>query len=327
MWNEGSKTFKADEKLEAHRRVKIDTTNTTAAPPKILYADAGEDYIGVTEFSAATGDLVSVKLNDAPGTLEIECTIGSAINVGTTLYGAADGKVSDTSSGTAQGIAMQAASASNEHIEVAPWNVKATTAATVSIADAGGFTSESTVEAALQEIYQDLLTAQHFIPIPLMTLREASTFDVGAIAANGGVLASDTTPILEAINGGTDGCQRLTWATGDVDQVIAQVPLPPDLDATANMVVHARVAASGATDTPSWTMESFFNEGDTKVSDTLAAGGATSTYAEITGTIALADVPAGAQMLTIGFTPASHDGNHFYMTGLWIECTRSILTS
>jgi hypothetical protein len=327
MWNEGTKSFVADEKLEAHRRVKIDTTNTTAVPPKVLYADAGEDYIGVTEFSAATGDLVSVKMNDAPGTFEIECTVSSAINVGTTLYGAADGKVSDASNGTAQGIALQQTATSNEHIEVAPWNVKATTAATVSIADAGAFTDETTVEAALQEIYQDLLTAQHFIPIPLMSLREATTFDVGNIAANGGLLASDTTPILEAINAGTDGCQRLTWATGNVDQVIAQVPLPPDLDATANVVVHARVASSGATDTPSWTMESFFNEGDTLVSDTLAAGSATSTYAEITGTIASADVPAGAQTMTVGFTPASHDGNHFYMTALWVECTRSILTS
>ena len=58
----------------------------------------------------------------------------------------------------------------------------------------------------------------------------------------------------------------------------------------------------------------------------LAAGGATSTYAEVTGTIALADVPAGAQTLTIGFTPASHDTDKFYMTALWLEYTRSVLT-
>jgi hypothetical protein len=327
MWNEGTKTFKADEKLESHRRVKVDTAQTTAVPVKVIYADAGEDYIGVTEFSAATGELVSVKLNDAPGTLEIECVIGSAINVGTVLYGAADGKVSDTSSGTAQGVALQQTAVSSTHIEVAPWNVKSTTAATVSIADAGAHTSETTVEAALQEIYVHLDTNQAFLSIPLFSLREATTFDVGNIAANGGVLASDTTPVLEAVNGGTDGCQRVTWATGNVDQVIAQIPLPPDLNTGADVVVHARVAASGATDTPSFTLESFFNEGDTKVSDTLAAGAATSTYAEITQAIAAADVPSGAQTLTMGFTPASHDGNHFYLTALWIEYSRSVLAA
>jgi hypothetical protein len=46
MWNELTKTFKADEKLEAHRRVKIDTGNTTAVPVKVVYADAGEDFVG-----------------------------------------------------------------------------------------------------------------------------------------------------------------------------------------------------------------------------------------------------------------------------------------
>jgi hypothetical protein len=327
MWNELTKTFKADEKLEAHRRVKIDTGNTTAVPVKVVYADAGEDFVGITEFSAATGELVAVKLNSAPGTFECECVVSSAINVGTTLYGAADGKVSDASSGTAQGLAMQQTAVSNTHIEVAFWNVKATTAATVSIADAGAHTSETTVEAALQEIYTHLDTNQAFIGIPLNTLREATTFDVGNIAANGGILASDTTPILEAINGGTDGCQRITWATGVVDQVICQVPLPPNFDATANVVVHGRAAGGGATDTPSWTMESFWNEGDTKISDTFAAGSATSTYAEITGTIALADVPAGAQTVTIGFTPASHDTDAFYLTALWIEHSQTVLAA
>jgi hypothetical protein len=92
--------------------------------------------IGVTEYSAATNDLVAVKQAGYGGTLEIEATVSSAINVGTSLYGAADGKVSDASSGSAQGVALQVASASGDHIEVAPLNTKSTTAATVSIADA-----------------------------------------------------------------------------------------------------------------------------------------------------------------------------------------------
>lgn len=161
--NPGIKTFVAGEALEAHRRVKIKNATTTT-PPEVVYADAGEDYIGVTEYAVLITENVAVRLNNYPGTFEIECTISSAIARGTILYGAADGKVSDASSGTAQGISMEAA-AEGQVIEVAPWNVKATTAATVSIADAGEFTSQATVEAALQEIYQSLISVQGFVPV------------------------------------------------------------------------------------------------------------------------------------------------------------------
>jgi len=322
----GNITVMADEKLEAKRRVKIDTNNATADPPKVLYADAGEDAIGVTEYSVATGELVGLRPLNGEGTFEIECTIDSAINVGTVLYAAADGKVSDASSGSAVGVAFENASASNEHIEVVMWSLKSTTAATVSIADAGGFTSEATVEAALQEIYQHIASAQAFIPISLFDLREHSTMSVGASNTVMGALASDTTPILGPINGGTDGAQRVHWAAADVDPVMFQVALPPDLDVSANVVLHARVAQSDATDSGSMTVESWFNEGDTKVSDTLAAN-ATTDYAEVTATIAAADVPTGAQVLTCSLTPAAHANDAIYLTGLWIEYTRKILTA
>jgi len=125
-WNDGVATFKAGEALAAKRRVKIES-GTTNDPPEVVYADAGEDFIGVTEYDVADGDMVAVKLNNAPGIFEIECVVDSAIARGTVLYGAADGKVSDASSGTAQGISVEVG-ADNQHIQVALWNVKATTA-------------------------------------------------------------------------------------------------------------------------------------------------------------------------------------------------------
>ena len=103
----GIKTFTAGEDLIAHRRVKVDSAASTADPAEVIYADAGEDYIGVTEFDADDGELIAVKLCTAPGTFEIECTVDSAIGLGTVLYGAADGKVSDAVSGSAQGIAIE----------------------------------------------------------------------------------------------------------------------------------------------------------------------------------------------------------------------------
>jgi hypothetical protein len=327
-WNEGILNYKANETLEAHRRVKIDTSATTAKPVKVVYADV-EDYVGVTLNSAATGDIVAVAPNNIPGTLEIECKIGAAINVGTLLYAAADGKVTDTASGTAQGVSLIAAAASNEHIEVAPWNVKSTTAATVSVADGTSIITGTTVEAALVEIFKDAVSIQNCIPIPLYTLREVTAaLNVANGAGNGGVLASDTTPILSSINGATDGCQVVKWAAGNADPVAFQVALPPHLNDAADVVLHARVACTAtATDIPSITMASYFNEGDTAVADTMAASGATTTFGEVTGTIAHADVPAGAQTITCKLTPGTHASSAWSLSALWLEYKSTVLTS
>jgi len=135
MWNEGIKTFTAGEDLEARRRVKIES-GTTSDPPEIVYADAGEDWIGVTEYAVKDGEPIAVKLNNSPGTFEIECVVDSEIARGTVLYGANDGKISDAAVGTTQGIAMETGE-DDAIIEVAPWNVKVTTAALAAIADPG----------------------------------------------------------------------------------------------------------------------------------------------------------------------------------------------
>jgi len=118
-WNEGKKTFKAGAAIEARRRVKL-SSGTTTTPPEVEHAGAGEDYIGVSEYGVASGEDVTVRLKNTEGTLEVECTVSTAIAVGASLYGAADGKVSDAVSGSAQFTALQAAGASNEHIEVLP---------------------------------------------------------------------------------------------------------------------------------------------------------------------------------------------------------------
>ena len=178
------------------------------------------------------------------------------------------------------------------------------------------------------ELYASAITSQGFIPIPLTALREASGMDVGAIAANGGVLASDTTPILEAINGDTDGCQRLNWASSNNDDVIFSIPLPPDLDTAGNMSVHLRAAMGGATDSNTPGLVSYFNEGDTAVADTFGeATTTTAPYDEISATIAAADVPTGAQTLTCQITPSAHTNDAFYVSAVWVEYTRKLLTS
>lgn len=117
MWNEGKKTFKAGEALEARRRVKIES-GTVTDPPEVVHAGAGEAFIGVTEYAVADGKDVAVRLKNDSGTFEVECLIDAAIARGASLYGAANGMVSDAVSGTAQAIALEAPAADNEHIEV-----------------------------------------------------------------------------------------------------------------------------------------------------------------------------------------------------------------
>jgi len=327
-WTEGVLSLKANEALEAHRRVKIDTSATTANPAKIVYAGAGEDFVGVTLGSAASGDMVSVMPNSHAGTFEVECKVGSAINVGTVLYGAASGKVSDTSSGTAQGVSLQVAGASNEHIEVAFWNVKATTAATVSVADSGNIITAVTVEAALAEAFVNALSIQAFIPISIFSVRKVTGMAPGNTTANGGLLASDTVPILAPKTGATAGCQVIKWAAAAVSAIAFQVALPPDLNADADLVLHGRVACTAtATDIPTFTLASYFQETGAVVSDTFAASGATTTFAEITATIALADVPTGAQTLTGRLTPGTHASSGWSLSSLWLEYKKKVLTS
>jgi len=151
VWSEGPRTFLAGEALEAYRRVKI-KSNTTTSPPEVVYADAGEACMGVTLAPAKSGEAVTVKaLNDSGTTL---VTAADSFAIGATLYGANDGKVSDSASGSAQFKALEAATADGDVIEAVVDPYLTSTAATQSIADAGDHfaAAEATVEAAIQKL-------------------------------------------------------------------------------------------------------------------------------------------------------------------------------
>jgi len=124
-WNEGIENFTAAENLAAHRRVKISTSSTNDSPAKIDYSDATQEWIGITEYSGSTNDLVSVRMRNFSGVVEAEVTVSSAIQSGTDLYGADDGKFSDATNGNTTAIAkaMQKAAASNEHIKLLLINI------------------------------------------------------------------------------------------------------------------------------------------------------------------------------------------------------------
>src|SRR3990172_3356359 len=101
-WIVGDMTFTANGALAAKVRVKI-TAGSTTNPPQVEVAGSGEEHIGITEFAAASGALVTVRSRKSPGTHEV--TAAGAFAVGAALYGAAAGKVDDVLSRSILGYA------------------------------------------------------------------------------------------------------------------------------------------------------------------------------------------------------------------------------
>jgi hypothetical protein len=197
-------------------------------------------------------------------------------------------------------------------------------ASLVGIEDAGTFTTAANVEAALAEIYQHLKSTQASVPLSLFWFRETSgSSDVGDITANGGILASDTTPILR---GDAAESQEISWATGNTDQISIQISLPANFDGTADVTVRLWVY-SGATDAATFTVESSW-DGGALVTDTAddTATKSASKHA-ITATIAAADIPDTAAFVSINLIPGAHAADAIQLVAARIEYKSKLLTS
>lgn len=202
-----------------------------------------------------------------------------------------------------------------------------TGAADVGIADAGSFTANTTVEAALQEIFQHLISTGVTVPLPIQDFRSVSTSkDVGTTAAgagNGtgsGVMASNSTPALQAT--ATTEHLGITWVTGDVVQIAIGITLPEDIDDTQDAYVDLYVQANTTDQAPTFTVETSWISANASgvgtlgslVTDTATAVTSTGVQ-ELTATIASGDVPAGAVALTLGLVPATHGTSEFILYG------------
>jgi hypothetical protein len=326
-WNEEELTFLAYGALVAKRRVKI-KSGTTTTPPQVEYAGAGEIGIGITQISAADGDPISVAPWNDSGSQEIEMV--TDISKGALLYGAASGKGSKTAVGQALGFVKVGASGSGSIAEFLPGIVLVELAASISIADAGGLITGATVEAALAEIMQAVKTAQYLIPPAGITL------ETGA-------------PTVVFANGGADGFTQLTnkevglrWNNGaNPTKMAARFLIPPDLDTSADLVVHflGAIIKAGANeaDSPTITCEAYFAEaGASMLADTDCGGASgefltaqTDKYQEKTLNIAAADIPAAASVLTLIFNPTDGQlpADDFVLAGLWLEGKRAALAS
>lgn len=144
--------------------------------------------------------------------------------------------------------------------------------------------------------------------------------DVGAIAAACGVLGSDTTPIYQSNTPGSDGdnAARIAWAASNNDPIMFQCALPPHLDSTKDLTLSFLILSAGATDAVGFTVESWFNVGDTKVTDTSGTADNTAGGTVVTATIAADDIPTAAAggFLTFTIAPVAHTTDIMYLYGL-----------
>jgi hypothetical protein len=108
-------TFTANGALTPKVRVKI-TAGSTTDPPQVEVAGAGEEHIGMTEFAAPSGALVSRSGRKVPG--DSRGTAAGAFAVGAALYGAAAGKVDDVAAGSIIGYAVEAAAADGDIVKI-----------------------------------------------------------------------------------------------------------------------------------------------------------------------------------------------------------------
>ena len=204
-------------------------------------------------------------------------------------------------------------------------------ASAISIADAGLFTAQTQAEAALQEIYQSLLSAKGIINIPMPTITDAGV----ALAAfsNG----DSTVPGFCVTAKGLG----IRWNNhGTPGAVGTKVMIPPDADVTANMVLHILAAKTGATvgDATKFTVAAYNNvvdalydaDSDFGGDSSAMTGDATAkTVQHETLTLALANLAAypAAIELTIKPKDGTLGTDDVIMLGAWIEFKKKLLTS
>lgn len=280
----------------------------------IALTDQGETSSGLdsTDTSVYFGPCVaevSVKGVDDSG--------NSAVAVGDSIYyvDADTPKLSKKASGYFFGFAMATVSSgATSTIEVA----KVDGGAYSGTVNSGDIATGAVTAAKLSTTLKT-----GFIPLDITSMREISSNAIQNLAAHGGILAADSTPILQRVNGATDKAIRVLWEAGNsAEAQFAPVPKPPDLDASSDLTIHLLCAMEAANDTPAIDAQVFDGIGDTEMGGSVGAITGTS-ITEYSVTIANANIAAAPGFLNISLVPGAHTTDDLYMYAAWIEYTRA----
>lgn len=184
------------------------------------------------------------------------------------------------------------------------------------------------IETRLAALETSEQSAQGFTPIPITTWTEGSA------------------PLIAFADGSENGLQltdseALSFRFGpvgeDTSTLTTTVPIPPDLDDTADVVLHVLCARIGANDVAAVLVGgAFFHtvgaahtaDADAITVNSAAIAEATTIIAEKTLTIDAADVQGAPASLTLTLTvDAALDEDDLIITTTWLEYTKKLLES
>lgn len=152
-------------------------------------------------------------------------------------------------------------------------------------------------------------------------LRDIASNAIQNLAAHGGILASDSTPILERVNGATDKALRVKWAASDSNEAqFPPIPMLPGMNGATDITLHLLAKMSGATDTPTIDVQVYDAIGDTEMGGATAA--LSSSLQELTVTLAAANLsghPSG--FLNVSLVPGTHTTDAIELYAAWLEYT------
>jgi hypothetical protein len=153
------------------------------------------------------------------------------------------------------------------------------------------------------------------LQLPLVGARVLAGGTQGNLAAHGGQLASDSTPILSV----AAGIVRVNWAATVVNAISwGGIFVPPDCaSSTATLKIMAAMS-TGPVDHPGITAAIYDKAGTDLGGGIAHIIGAT--YAEYALSFT---IPVHPDVLSIAFTPDAHNTDAIYLIGAWIEYARA----
>lgn len=163
-----------------------------------------------------------------------------------------------------------------------------------------------------------------FIDLALTDWREVDANNlVSNIAGNGGILASDTTPVL----GGTSKQQSILWATGNADIISVARGVPLDWDVTSPARLELTVA-SGSTDAATMGVQIIYDNTAAVTYSADDTNTKSATQHKINATLPIGDMPAtGPSSVGVMLTPPAHATNTITLWAARLFYKRKPLTS
>ena len=194
------------------------------------------------------------------------------------------------------------------------------------------------------DLEADLTSSQCFIPLDIAALRIIDANEIapvgdtgdGSSTSDSGLLASDTNPRLERVDGaGGDDCLRVTWtaAADEIEVQFPPTPLPPDLDEGENLIFRAMVSRSGTTDDCQVDVRAYETvvgayADDVEMGDKwVALSGVADEIEEVTVTLDHTDISGHPSVLNLALVPDAHTTDDLYLYAAWLEYTRAMRTS